>query len=105
MTQRIRYLAPLRPWATLIMLSGGAGGSVVSFGPEIKPAKMLVDNCLRCWSESVNANLKVMVMDAFDVAKDYAWLQRRGMGNARWELISFDLFRLDVSAALCLPTT
>lgn len=115
-----------------------AVGNVISFGPEIKPAKVLVDNCLSRWSEGANANLKAVVLDAFDVdrqgsmnvgkilalrrldidddewkramqaisdsvcvdvTKDYVRLHRRGSVDAKWELVSFDLSKLEVPVA------
>lgn len=115
-----------------------AVGNVISFGPEIKPAKTLVDNCLSRWSEGANANLKAVVLDAFDVdrqgsmnvgkilalrrldidddewkramqaisdsvrvdvTKDYVRLHRRGSVDAKWELVSFDLSKLEVPVA------
>ncbi|MFT8464646.1 MULTISPECIES: DUF3164 family protein [Acetobacter] len=113
-----------------------AVGNVISFGPEIKPAKTLVDNCLSRWSEGANANLKAVVLDAFDVdrqgsmnvgkilalrrldidddewkramlaisdsvrvdvTKDYVRLHRRPSPDAKWELVTFDLSKLDVA--------
>ncbi|MCP1227963.1 DUF3164 family protein [Acetobacter fabarum] len=128
---QIRAASKHPPCANLIPV-----GNVISFGPEIKPAKVLVDNCLSRWSEGANANLKAVVLDAFDVdrqgsmnvgkilalrrldidddewkramqaisdsvrvdvTKDYVRLHRRGAVDAKWELVSFDLSKLDVS--------
>lgn len=46
-----------------------AVGNFKSFGPEIQAAKTLIHGCLNRWSEGANANLKAVVLDAFDVDK------------------------------------
>lgn len=115
-----------------------AVGNVISFGPEIQAAQTLIHGCLNRWSEGANANLKAVVLDAFDVdkqgsmnvgkilalrrleiddeewqrgmqaisdsvrvdvTKDYVRLHRRPSPDAKWELVTFDLSKLDV------PTT
>ena len=45
-------------------------GDSISFGPELQAAKGLIDNCLERWSEGADANLKVIVTDAFEVGKE-----------------------------------
>mgnify|MGYP003362959430 CR=1 FL=1 len=45
-------------------------GDSISFGPELQAAKALIDNCLERWSEGADANLKVIVTDAFEVGKE-----------------------------------
>ncbi|MFT8932146.1 MAG: DUF3164 family protein [Acetobacter syzygii] len=114
-----------------------AVGNVISFGPEIQAAKTLIHGCLNRWSEGANANLKAVVLDAFDVdkqgsmnvgkilalrrleiddeewkrgmqaisdsvcvdvTKDYVRLHQRPSPDARWQLVTFDLSKLDVAA-------
>lgn len=113
-----------------------AVGNVISFGPEIQAAQTLIHACLNRWSEGANANLKAVVLDAFDVdkqgsmnvgkilalrrleiedeewqrgmqaisdsvrvdvTKDYVRLHRRPSPDAKWELVTFDLSKLDVA--------
>ncbi|KDE20265.1 sulfate transporter [Acetobacter aceti 1023] len=113
-----------------------AVGNVISFGPEIQAAQTLIHSCLNRWSEGANANLKAVVLDAFDVdkqgsmnvgkilalrrleiddeewqrgmqaisdsvrvdvTKDYVRLHRRPSPDAKWELVTFDLSKLDVA--------
>ena len=115
-----------------------AVGNVISFGPEIQAAQTLIHSCLNRWSEGANANLKAVVLDAFDVdkqgsmnvgkilalrrleiddeewqrgmqaisdsvrvdvTKDYVRLHRRPSPDAKWELVMFDLSKLDVATA------
>ncbi len=115
-----------------------AVGNVISFGPEIQAAQTLIHSCLNRWSEGANANLKAVVLDAFDVdkqgsmnvgkilalrrleiddeewqrgmqaisdsvrvdvTKDYVRLHRRPSPDAKWELVTFDLSKLDVATA------
>ncbi|MFT8723361.1 MAG: DUF3164 family protein [Acetobacter malorum] len=114
-----------------------AVGNVISFGPEIQAAQTLIHGCLNRWSEGANANLKAVVLDAFDVdkqgsmnvgkilalrrleiddeewkrgmqaisdsvrvdvTKDYVRLHQRPSPDARWQLVTFDLSKLDVAA-------
>lgn len=113
-----------------------AVGNVISFGPEIQAAQTLIHSCLNRWSEGANANLKAVVLDAFDVdkqgsmnvgkilalrrleiddeewqrgmqaisdsvrvdvTKDYVRLHKRTSPDAKWELVTFDLSKLDVA--------
>ncbi|GBR58959.1 hypothetical protein AA18889_1874 [Acetobacter senegalensis DSM 18889] len=115
-----------------------AVGNVISFGPEIQAAQTLIHGCLNRWSEGANANLKAVVLDAFDVdkqgsmnvgkilalrrleiddeewqrgmqaisdsvrvdvTKDYVRLHRRPSPDAKWELVPFDLAKMDVATA------
>ncbi|KXV79988.1 sulfate transporter, partial [Acetobacter malorum] len=46
-----------------------AVGNCISFGPEIQAAKSIIDGLLTRWSEGANANLKAIVLDAFDVGQ------------------------------------
>ncbi|WP_057465584.1 DUF3164 family protein, partial [Pseudovibrio sp. POLY-S9] len=39
----------------------------ISFGAELEAAKALIDQCINKWSEGANANLQVLVDDAFHV--------------------------------------
>lgn len=47
-----------------------AMGESITFGPEIHVAKTLLDQLFERWTEGANANLRVVVMDAFDVGKE-----------------------------------
>lgn len=44
-------------------------GDAMTFGPELEAAKTLIDECLTEWSEGANANLKTVVMAAFEVGE------------------------------------
>ncbi|WP_048839631.1 DUF3164 family protein [Acetobacter cibinongensis] len=111
-----------------------AVGNCISFGPEIQAAKSIIDGLLTRWSEGANANLKAIVLDAFDVGqagklqaakilalrrleiddaewqramtaisnsvrldvtKDYVRLHKRSGAEDKWELVSFDMAKLD----------
>ncbi|GBR47049.1 hypothetical protein AA11825_0544 [Acetobacter pomorum DSM 11825] len=115
-----------------------AVGNIKTFGPEIQAAKTLIHGCLNRWSEGANANLKAVVLDAFDVdkqgsmnvdkilalrrleiedeewqramqaisdsvrvdvTKNYVRLHRRPSPDAKWELVPFDLAKMDVATA------
>lgn len=39
----------------------------MTFGPELKAAKGLIDQCITAWSAGANANLRAIVDDAFSV--------------------------------------
>ncbi|APX21298.1 putative DUF3164 protein [Salipiger profundus] len=41
----------------------------LSFGPQLKAAKELIDNCIERWAEGGDDNIRVLVMDAFQVNK------------------------------------
>ncbi|MBD8890919.1 DUF3164 family protein [Roseibium litorale] len=41
----------------------------ITFGPELEAAKSLIDECFHSWLSDANANLKVVVDDAFQVDK------------------------------------
>lgn len=41
----------------------------VEFGPELQTAKVLIDECLRGWSENSPVELKAFIASAFDVDK------------------------------------
>lgn len=42
----------------------------IQFGPELKIAKDLIDECITSWSSDINANLKVLIDRAFEVNKE-----------------------------------
>lgn len=42
----------------------------IVFGEQLKAAKELIDQCVTSWSDGANDNLKVLVMDAFQVDKE-----------------------------------
>lgn len=41
----------------------------MTFGPELDAAKQLIDECLTDWTTDANANLRAVVMAAFDVGE------------------------------------
>ncbi|MBB2164326.1 DUF3164 family protein [Gluconacetobacter sp. 1b LMG 1731] len=45
-------------------------GDSISFGPELQVAKTLIDSCLTRWTEGGNANVRAVVLDAFEVGKE-----------------------------------
>lgn len=59
----------------------------IEFGPEIQAAKSLVDKCLEEWSADSRAEIRKLVMDAFDVDKE-GKLNRSKL---------FSLMRLDIA--------
>jgi hypothetical protein len=42
----------------------------IQFGPELKIAKDLIDECITSWSDGINVNLKALVDRAFEVNKE-----------------------------------
>lgn len=58
----------------------------LSFGVEIQAAKVLVDQCLENWSEGANENLRVIVMDAFQVNKEGKIDTGRILGLHRYKI-------------------
>lgn len=84
-------------------------GDSISFGPELQAAKALIDSCLERWSEGADANLKVIVTDAFEVGKEgkirtdkILGLRRLNIEDAEWQramgAIS-DSIRIDATKA------
>ncbi|SDR08020.1 DUF3164 family protein [Pseudovibrio sp. Tun.PSC04-5.I4] len=64
----------------------------ISFGAELEAAKALIDQCISKWSEGANANLQVLVDDAFDVDKEgkisttrVLALRRSSIEDADWQ--------------------
>jgi hypothetical protein len=62
------------------------------FGPELKIAKSLFDECLSAWSEDARPELRTIITDAFDVDKEghvnreaVFRLLRLRIADARWE--------------------
>lgn len=47
-----------------------AVSDMLTFGPELQVAKTLVDHCLEEWSTDSRAEIRALVMDAFDVDKE-----------------------------------
>jgi len=68
-----------------------AVGETLAFGAELQAAKDLIDACVTRWSEGANANLQVLVDDAFRVSKgriDTArvlGLRRLAIEDADWK--------------------
>lgn len=42
----------------------------ITFDERLQAAKQLIDECIHTWSEGANANIRVMVNDAFQVDKE-----------------------------------
>ncbi|GBQ51585.1 DUF3164 family protein [Komagataeibacter sucrofermentans] len=84
-------------------------GDSISFGPELQAAKSLIDSCLGRWSEGADANLKVIVTDAFEVGKEgkirtdkILGLRRLNIEDAEWECAMqaiSDSIRIDATKA------
>ncbi len=69
-----------------------AVGDSWTFGPELQVAKTLIDQCLTRWSEGADANLKLVVMDAFAVDQQgkinverVLGLRRLAIDDADWK--------------------
>lgn len=41
----------------------------ITFGEQLQAAKVLIDECIRDWSNGINDNIRVLVNDAFQVDK------------------------------------
>ena len=64
----------------------------MTFGPELEAAKALIDECLNDWTSDANANLRAVVMDAFDVGEGrklqvdrVLGLRRLAIDDDRWQ--------------------
>jgi len=64
----------------------------MTFGPELEAAKALIDECLNEWTTDANANLRAVVMDAFDVGEGkklqvdrILGLRRLAIEDERWQ--------------------
>lgn len=64
----------------------------MTFGPELQAAKALIDECLDEWTAGGNANLRTVVMDAFDVGEGkklqvdrVLGLRRLAIEDERWQ--------------------
>lgn len=55
----------------------------MTFGPELKAAKALIDQCITAWSAGANANLRAIVDDAFSVGDGGALRVDRILGLRR----------------------
>lgn len=67
-------------------------GDVTRFGPELKSAKALIDECIEDWAEGANDNIRVLVNAAFQVNKAKQVDKARVLGlrnldikDARWQ--------------------
>ena len=65
----------------------------ITFGPELRQAKTLIDTCIQRWSEGANANLATVVNDAFSVGESgrvrvdrVLGLRRLEIDDAEWKL-------------------
>jgi len=64
----------------------------IVFGEQLKAAKALIDACVVRWSEGANANIRVLVNDAFQVDKQgnintgrVLGLRRLNINDADWQ--------------------
>lgn len=64
----------------------------ITFGPELRAAKTLIDGCIQCWTEGANANLAAVVNDAFAVGEGgrvridrVLGLRRLDIDDAEWK--------------------
>lgn len=64
----------------------------LTFGPQLKIAKNLVDECIRSWAEGANGNIRALVDQAFDVDKEgkvnreaLFRLRRLNIDDERWQ--------------------
>jgi uncharacterized protein DUF3164 len=58
----------------------------LSFGPELQAAKELIDACIEDWAEGANDNLRVIVMNAFQVNKEGRIDTGRVLGLRRYDI-------------------
>jgi hypothetical protein len=64
----------------------------IVFDERLQAAKALIDECIRDWSKGSNANIKVLVNDAFQVDKEgnvspgrVLGLRRHAIADERWD--------------------
>ncbi|AWI83045.1 sulfate transporter [Alloyangia pacifica] len=64
----------------------------ITFGPQLKAAKELIDNCIERWAQHSDDNLRVIVLDAFQVNKAgridtqrVLGLRRLSIEDAEWK--------------------
>ena len=64
----------------------------IQFGPQLQIAKELIDECINAWSQGANANLKIIVDQAFSVDKNnrlntkaILGLRRYNITDEKWE--------------------
>lgn len=58
----------------------------IVFDERLQAAKMLIDECIQGWSKGSNANIKVLVNDAFQVDKEGKISTGRVLGLRRLEI-------------------
>jgi hypothetical protein len=58
----------------------------LTFGPELEAAKALVDECLAEWSSDSGAEIRKIVMDAFDVEKKGRFNRSKILGLMRLDI-------------------
>ena len=58
----------------------------ITFDERLKAAKTLIDECLTNWTDSGRDEIKMIVMDAFDVDKDGCLNVRQILGLRRFEI-------------------
>lgn len=65
----------------------------ISFSEQLQAAKALIDECIHTWSEGANANIRVLVNDAFQVDKEgnisigrVLGLRRLNITDTKWQL-------------------
>lgn len=59
----------------------------IVFGSELNDAKSLIDECLEDWAEGANANLRLLVEDAFQVNKAGRIDTNRVLGLRKFRMI------------------
>lgn len=64
----------------------------ITFDERLQAAKHLIDQCIQTWSEGVNANIRVLVNDAFQVDKEgnismgrVLGLRRLNISDEKWK--------------------
>lgn len=61
-------------------------GESISFGPELQVAKSLLDELFQQWTDGANADLKIIVMEAFDVGKEGKISTTKVLGLRRYNV-------------------
>jgi len=62
----------------------------IVFGEQLKAAKALIDACVVRWSEGANANIRVLINDAFQVDKEGNINTGRVLGLRRLAIVDKD---------------
>ena len=65
-------------------------GDTMTFGPELEAAKSLIDECLQDWTSGGNANVQMLVNDAFHVGENKRVRIDRVLGLRRLNITGDD---------------